>query len=109
MSEQPRIIPDIGDTFAHDFGLGDGNVYDRTFRVSGWLKRATGGGRKVGPDNCPLEFCPRDEAEYVSGSGVCGVILRAADVTIIGRVSWSGSVLAEERKGFNLLIGQRVR
>jgi hypothetical protein len=94
-------IPDIGDTFPHD---------GHKFRVSGWLKPAPRRplSRNVGPDHCPLMFCARDEAVYVSGSGVCGVIVRVADVEVIGRVNWSPEALDQARNRAQRLIGQEV-
>jgi hypothetical protein len=62
-------IPDIGDTFDHTF-LGSTHSY----RVTAWLCRCLsprpGQSARTGPDNVPLQFCRRWEAEYVSGAGV---------------------------------------
>jgi hypothetical protein len=76
--------------------VGDRLAYDGHFYVvSGWIKLALRrlASRNVGPDNCPLVFCSREEAVYVTGSGVCGVIVRVTDVEIVGRVEWVGSEL----------------
>jgi hypothetical protein len=94
-------VPDIGDLFEYD---------GHTFRVSGWLKPAARrlASRDVGPDRCPLVFCARDEAVYLSGSGVCGVIVRVTDVEVTGRVDWSEESFARAHKSAELLIGREV-
>jgi hypothetical protein len=104
MTNDRPYVPDIGDTFTE---IDEGWPIPRGYRVEGWLKR-TERGRKVGPDNCPLVFCSREEAEYVSGYGICGVIRRVADVVIDGRVSWSEEHLKGHRRRFALLIGTSV-
>jgi hypothetical protein len=98
-------VPDIGDTFTE---VEEGWPYPRSYRVDGWLKRADRG-PTFGPDNCPLMFCTQDEAEYVTGYGVGGVIRRVTDVTIDGRVDWSEEHIAEHRRSFERLIGMTVR
>lgn len=113
--------PDVGDLFEHE---------GETLRVSGWLRvkappevRAELRGlfaevlehltfetaRPQGPDRKPLEFCTRDDAEYVSGSGVAGRIVRVADVTVTGRVPWSQDVIDRERRTALAMVGQEVR
>lgn len=102
-SATDREVPDIGDTFDYD---GHG------FRVSGWLKPAPRRGhatRDVGPDACPLMFCTRDEAVYVTASGVCVVIRRVADVEITGRVDWPAEQLAAARRGHECIVGREIR
>ncbi|WP_315782287.1 hypothetical protein [Bradyrhizobium sp. SZCCHNPS1003] len=101
-----RRVPDIGETFE------DGDPpFRRGFRVSSWLKRAKrqhGMAQDVGPDNCKLVFCLRDEAEYVSASGVCGIIRRVEDVVITGRVPWSEEWIQESRSLAIRLVGKIV-
>lgn len=101
-----RRVPDVGETFE------DGEPpFRHRFRVSCWLKRATrqyGVAQDVGPDNCKLVFCLRDEAEYVSGSGVCGIIRRIEDVVVIGRVSWSEALIDEARRHAVRLVGKPI-
>lgn len=42
-----------------------------------------------------LVACPREEAEFVSGSGVSGTVARIEDCTVVGRVDWSIEQIAE--------------
>ena len=109
-------IPDVGDCFEHH-GLchhqsGEPCSWDRSYRVTGWLKRAPVKYpecyRAAGPDNVPLVFCVQDEAEYVSGYGTCGVIVRVSEVTVTGRVPWAEKTLAGERRMAELHIGTMV-
>ena len=44
--------------------------------------------------------CPREEAEYVSGSGVAGTIRRLEDITITGRVNWEDRTIAMARRDY---------
>lgn len=62
--------------------------------------------RGTGPDSVPLEFCLREQAEYVGGSGVAGTIQRVRDITVDGRVSWSEQQLADERQRAISLAGE---
>lgn len=62
--------------------------------------------RALGPDNVPLEFCRREEAEYVSGRGVAGTIQRVADVTVTGRVSWPEELIQNGRDHANRMAGE---
>jgi hypothetical protein len=103
-----RRVPDIGEVF---------EVQDpwwpwpHRYRVTSWMKRAKrqqGVAQDVGPDNCKLVFCLREQAEYVSGSGVAGIIRRVEDVVIIGRVSWSEATIDEERRHAIRLAGQPI-
>lgn len=116
-------VPDIGDTFTHTV-LGQTGRY----RVAAWLRRRPPRApdpdprmeellrdletryprRGAGPDNVPLEFCRRWEAEYVEGHGVGGVIVRVADVRVTGRVQWSKDLLDGERKHAELIAGEPV-
>lgn len=80
LTDTPPTVPNIGDQFEHQ---------GRQHTVASWLKRnpaPTADSRSVGPDRCPLVFCPRDEAEYV---GFTGGILRVADVKVTGRAGWT--------------------
>jgi hypothetical protein len=104
---------------------------EHSYRVTGWLRRRSprpepatpeeifvrsildealakeGTDRRGhGPDNLPLEFCLRDEAEYVGGYGVGGTIRRVADVTVTGRVSWTEEHIAEQREHAVALAGE---
>lgn len=102
MNALTRRVPDVGETFEHD-----GSRY----RVTGWLRRDTRAHfmmRDVGPDNCPLRHCLRDHAEYVTGYGVCGVIVRVSDVTVTGKVSWSDAQIEELRARAVLSAGRAI-
>lgn len=130
-------IPDVGDTFTYTHTFPNAPGYSETghYRVNGWLRRcpprplpATEQGRLTqqiinelraegkwrepeghGPDKVPLEFCRREQAEYVSGYGVAGVIVRVADVKVDGRVPWSQELLASARRHADMLAGEPLR
>jgi hypothetical protein len=116
-------VPDIGDCF--DYAM-HWESTPHSYRVTGWMcrreppappgpdadpqtrmaweivqeLRAEGKidpPRGAGPDNVPLRFCLQHEAEYVTGSGVCGVIVRVTDVQVTRRVDWTPELLADER------------
>lgn len=102
-----RRVPAIGETFAYGSGISGPHRY----RVSSWLCRAARApiwASDHGPDRCKLRFCLRDEAEYVGGSGICGIICRVADVTIDGAVSWPPHILFEETQHAVWLAGQSL-
>jgi hypothetical protein len=65
--------------------------------------------RGFGPDNVPMEFCHREEAEYVSGYGVGGVIARLGEITLTGRVTWDEETIQEHRDLANQLAGEPLR
>lgn len=104
-----------------------------SYRVTGWMRRRAprpqpageherlarqmidellaeggleAGGRKFGPDQVPMEHCRREEAEYVSGYGVGGTIVRVRDVVVDGRVPWDEATLQEGRDRANFLAGE---
>lgn len=112
--------PDIGDLFTHD---------GRLYRVDAWLKdmampEAPAWNRsphrdrlgeilyeaqqRVGPDRKRVVFCIREEAEYVSGSGVAGCIVRVSDVTVTGRVDWPEDLFEYARQEAAHLVGRPV-
>lgn len=114
-------VPRVGDLFEHN---GD------RYRVTGWLCRSVrqeppAGERdwltdmlddvlfetqqQTGPDRVRLRFCTPDEAEYVSGAGVCGCIVRITDVTIDGCIQWDGDTLAAAHSRALRLAGTPVR
>jgi hypothetical protein len=127
-----RGVPDVGDTFKHTDRWGHVSSY----RVESWLRRrpprkpndgpdeqtrldeqilselrAEGKippPRGAGPDDVPLEWFRREEAEYISGYGVCGIILRVADVVVTGRVPWTEEVIEEHRRLALLLAGEAL-
>lgn len=45
--------------------------------------------------------CSREEAEFVSGCGVAGSILRLEDAEITGLVGWEDSKIISERNDYN--------
>lgn len=90
-------VPDIGDTFDRD---------GRRQVVTAWYKRNPAPlptSRPAGPDQCPLVFCAREEAEYV---GTGGPIVRVADVRVTGRVGWSDDMLTRHRATIATLVGR---
>lgn len=44
-----------------------------------------------------LRHCLPAEATYVSGSGICGCIVKISDIQVIGMVEWSAAELGELR------------
>jgi hypothetical protein len=122
--------PDAGDTFA--YGDERDPIHVRHYRVTGWLRRrpappppaneqarltrqildelrAAGKiepPRGAGPDNVPLMFCRREEAEYVCGAGVAGVIVRVSDVVVDGHVDFPGKSREEARRDAEWLAGE---
>jgi hypothetical protein len=44
--------------------------------------------------------CTREEAEFVGGVGVAGIILRLEDVEITGRVTWDDRTIARARRDY---------
>ena len=122
-------IPDAGDTFAytHIFPRAPGYTETHHYRVTGWLRRrapyqppssvpqeirdmlldlAKDARRGAGPDDVPLEFCRRDQAEYVCGAGVAGVIARVRDVVVDGHVDFRGQSREEARRDAEWLAGE---
>lgn len=116
-----RGIPDIGDTFTVA-GIMAPEHYVVTSYFKRWVRPPVAEhlrdlveemDRKYppaghGPDNVPLVFCRREEAEYVGGRGVAGRIMRIEDVHVDGRVGWSEEHLAEERQMVELAAGERL-
>jgi hypothetical protein len=108
------------------------HVEEHSYRVSAWMRRrqprpepqdeqsrmvreiiaemmADGrieGPRGLGPDRVPLEFCHREEAEYVEGVGVAGTIVRVSDVAVTGRVSWDEETIQYYRDFADDLAGE---
>ncbi|PPS89595.1 hypothetical protein [Streptomyces sp. MH60] len=112
--------PDAGATFEHE---------GHTYRVDGWLKRMAppeppGGQRspfadilgellyetqqRTGPDRERLVFCTQDEAEYVSGYGVAGCIVRVRDVRVTGMVAWSPEEIRKHQERAVRMAGLTV-
>jgi hypothetical protein len=64
--------------------------------------------QRVGPRREKLIGCTRDDAEYVSGYGVCGCIAPIEDIRITGRVNWPTHVIDEYRQQALRLVGEPV-
>jgi hypothetical protein len=62
--------------------------------------------RVFGPDQVPLEWCHRQEAEYVGGVGVASTFQRICDVQVTGRVDWPERLFVQEREDANALAGE---
>jgi hypothetical protein len=56
----------------------------------------------------PLSFCRREEAVYIGGTGICGVIAYIRDVALTGRVNWPEERLAEAREHAERFAGERL-
>lgn len=66
------------------------------------------GARQVGPDKKRLQWCKREEAEYLSCSGVGGAIIRIEDAKVVGRVPWPENQIEELRSSALRKVGQLV-
>jgi hypothetical protein len=122
-------VPDVGDTFEYTSGLGSTSPY----RVTAWLRRRAprtpnpdpvvaeilseteemlrreGHGRRcAGPDNIPLEFCRRWEAEYALSDGMDERNVRVSDVRVTGRVPWPRDLIDSSRRHGELLAGEPI-
>lgn len=127
---EPTFVPDVGTIIQiddpHQWSDMGGNVKGkRSYRVNSWLKEAPppapvddddisgflghvlySSGQKIGPDKKRLMWCARNEAEYLSCSGVSGAIVRVTDAEVIGRVSWPEDQINELRSSAIRKIGQ---
>lgn len=118
---ETRLVPPIGALFTHD---------ERRYVVKGYLRASVPppadfedwldfgdalehilftAQQTFGPDQVRLEFCERRDAEYVSGSGVCGVVVRVKDVVPTGYADWPPERLAQEEKMSRLMVGKPIR
>lgn len=57
--------------------------------------------RKRKDQEMKIISCSRDEAEFVSGAGVGGTIVRLEDVEITGRVNWEDRTIARRRLAYD--------
>ncbi len=131
--KEPRgsvFVPDVG-TIVENGEEWAGKM--RTWRVDGWLKTATppppapknphdadghmasllqhilhSTQQEVGPDNKKLVNCVRNEAEYLSCSGVSGAIIRVTDAKVVGRVSWPEDQIEELRASALRRVGRDI-
>jgi len=103
--------PDVGVVFEYN-----GNRY----RVNSWLKKIDIPQSEHWIDKILFEsvyqrnskkfvWCSREEAMYVSGSGVCGCLVSLDKIKIVGKVTWTKKILTDHRKHAIWLIGKMVR
>lgn len=57
-------------------------------------------------NKCRLQWCTREEAVYVIGTGVAGTHRLLSEIIPGPLVGWSPEYIAEEREGYKRLIGQ---
>lgn len=57
-------------------------------------------------DGKRLVSCTREEAEYLSCSGVAGAIIKVQDAEVIGRVNWPEEQIADARAAAMRRVGQ---
>lgn len=126
---EPGIgLPRIGETFTRRGENNNGYAWDRSYRVTGFYKTYTST-RKSGNDildeivdeiikeeedkmtpeqrerknkRMKVISCAREEAEFVSGSGVGGCIARIEDVIITGLVNWEPRTIARHRRDYKI-------
>lgn len=129
-----QIVPDVGTIIEVDdpYQFRDDSKYNgppkgkRHYRVNSWLKAAPepkstnsnslsdtinsilDQGHRRFNDNKRLMWCSREEAEYLSCSGVSGAIIPVRDAKVIGRVNWSEDQIESHRNQANQLIGKMV-
>lgn len=103
-----RIVPDIGDTFQRPGFAG-------VFAVVGWLKgvplegppsELAGLFADQPPSEPLLMFCVREDAEFVVGHGVCGVIAPVGEVEVTGRCGWPETHVEHARARAVSLVGE---
>lgn len=66
------------------------------------LSRMTATQRKRKENTIKVVQCSREEAEFVSGAGVSGVIRRIEDVTVYRRVDWEDRTIARHRRDYRI-------
>ncbi len=67
------------------------------------LANMTASQRRVAEQECRVVQCHREEAEFVSGSGVAGCIRRIEDIVITGLVGWEDRTIARRRRDYRIL------
>jgi hypothetical protein len=118
---EPTFVPDVGTIV--EYGLDSFGKKPATYRVDSWLKEAPvpppsdefssmmshilySSAQKHGADQKRLMWCTREEAEYLSLSGIAGAIARVDAVKVIGRVSWSEEMIDEQRRQALAFVGE---
>lgn len=121
MGTPALLAPDVGEIF---------DIEGVSYRVTCWLRRRPARSIPVpedhpdrrfweematvfpptnyGPDQCPLEFCRREDAEYVSGTAAGGRIVRVREVTVTGTVDWPAVDIAMARQRAERMAGHPV-
>ena len=101
-------VPDVGDLV--EYG---GNQY----RVRGWMRKRHQPSNIEVPhiidgilfyDNPPeavakLQWCYRDEAQFVALTGVAGAVAPIEQVRVVGKVTWPQEHIDEARQQANIL------
>jgi len=107
-----RIPPPIASLFC----VADRNGCNRNYRVTGyykqikrpenmdWIEQLLWDSEDLGEDHIMIIACSRQEAEFVSGSGVCGTICRIEDIEVFGMVNWSRKQIKEAQKDYERLL-----
>jgi hypothetical protein len=102
-----KPIPAFGAIFKYR-----GKHDNEQYRCEGWArtkKPIKGKGDWIGRmlhanqqliDGRRLEFCKREDAEYVCGSGACGCIAQVNKVRIVGMVAWPAKQIAKNEKSW---------
>lgn len=110
MIAQRTIAPVFGAIFEHA---------EKRYRVTGYMRRAVpppesdwiakilfDASQELTRDNVRLEWCPRANAEYVTGAGVAGCVVPVADVRVVGMVQWDKATLDTAEKASRALWGE---
>lgn len=106
------ITPAIGTVFKFI----DNRLHGGSFRVTGYLcemPKPSGNWiddllydtqQKI--NGKKLMFCRREDAEFVSGAGVCGCVAAIDKIEVIGRVSWSSEEIKESEDMALRMVGR---
>ena len=110
---------DVVEVLTDDHHFRDYNGKLTRWRVTGYLKTAIRpkapnllaeflfhSSRGLGPDNQRLQWCTKEDAEYVALYSGCGSIARVTDCRKVGRVSWSGFLVADQEASSIRRVGE---
>ena len=126
INAQGCYVPDIGEIIVNEVSDNHTAVSysgERAkYRVSGWLKRyvrpapvteedkfldqlmsdifARHADQDKATNQISVIRCTREEAEFVTGSGVCGVIWPVRNATVVGKVSWDEAKIDQARQSY---------
>lgn len=132
-----QYVPDICDRVYHKDRKPRPGYGGDTFRVNSWLKTHVEEPFVPSADDDPmtrlvaeiladlkaeqtpeeaareaaqikLVSCTREEAEYVSAYGICGVIWKLSDCVITGKVKWDPEHIEDERRRAHRNIGRTL-